>query len=258
MASLMKSAAVALSSAALLLSAAPAAAATYISYLEYWNGVKGSETVALNDPLGDVLIEELPDGNSLKITATLYDGAKWQQSGKNDLFGFSLADDGNTVVAESYSNVLHDSNGFERQPYGTFTDSFYAFEMKKGVPERASGANGRLTNVFEFTLSNSGGMTFAGSDAVYGLDGKLLAMGTTGNRLVSNEASKNTIGGWWFVGHFWQPNGNTFNIAARDAFCVDDCGGGGTSVPEPSTWALMLIGFGGAGALIRRRRYAAA
>jgi hypothetical protein len=33
---------------------------------------------------------------------------------------------------------------------------------------------------------------------------------------------------------------------------------GGTAVPEPSTWALMLLGFGGAGALIRRRRYAAA
>lgn len=27
-----------------------------------------------------------------------------------------------------------------------------------------------------------------------------------------------------------------------------------TNVPEPSTWAMMLLGFGGAGALIRRRR----
>lgn len=34
--------------------------------------------------------------------------------------------------------------------------------------------------------------------------------------------------------------------------------GGMVAVPEPSTWALMLMGFGGAGALIRRRRYAAA
>jgi hypothetical protein len=30
------------------------------------------------------------------------------------------------------------------------------------------------------------------------------------------------------------------------------------SVPEPSTWALMILGFGGAGAVIRRRRHAAA
>ncbi|MGH6911978.1 MAG: PEPxxWA-CTERM sorting domain-containing protein, partial [Phenylobacterium sp.] len=27
-----------------------------------------------------------------------------------------------------------------------------------------------------------------------------------------------------------------------------------TMVPEPSTWAMMLLGFGGIGAMIRRRR----
>ncbi|MGZ3402392.1 MAG: PEPxxWA-CTERM sorting domain-containing protein [Phenylobacterium sp.] len=30
-----------------------------------------------------------------------------------------------------------------------------------------------------------------------------------------------------------------------------------TAVPEPSSWALMIVGFGGAGALLRRRRRAA-
>lgn len=34
--------------------------------------------------------------------------------------------------------------------------------------------------------------------------------------------------------------------------------GGITSVPEPGTWALMIMGFGGAGAMIRRRRAVAA
>ena len=29
-----------------------------------------------------------------------------------------------------------------------------------------------------------------------------------------------------------------------------------TAVPEPSTWALMILGFGGVGTLLRRRRYA--
>jgi hypothetical protein len=27
-----------------------------------------------------------------------------------------------------------------------------------------------------------------------------------------------------------------------------------TAVPEPTTWAMMLLGFGGIGAMIRRRR----
>jgi hypothetical protein len=37
-----------------------------------------------------------------------------------------------------------------------------------------------------------------------------------------------------------------------------DCngGGGGNVIPEPSTWVLMILGFGGAGAMLRRRRTA--
>jgi hypothetical protein len=37
--------------------------------------------------------------------------------------------------------------------------------------------------------------------------------------------------------------------------CRVNCGGGGgNEVPEPSTWALMILGFGGAGAMLRRRK----
>ncbi len=42
--------------------------------------------------------------------------------------------------------------------------------------------------------------------------------------------------------------------------CTTNCGGGGGGgvVPEPATWAMMIMGFGAAGALIRRRRTLAA
>ena len=33
-------------------------------------------------------------------------------------------------------------------------------------------------------------------------------------------------------------------------------GGGGNEVPEPATWMMMIMGFGGVGALLRRRRTA--
>jgi hypothetical protein len=29
-------------------------------------------------------------------------------------------------------------------------------------------------------------------------------------------------------------------------------------IPEPGTWALMILGFGGSGAMLRRRRHALA
>jgi hypothetical protein len=61
----------------------------------------------------------------------------------------------------------------------------------------------------------------------------------------------------------WDINGNFVSFAALDpgsryenwTFASQDIvpiGGGG--VPEPSTWAMMLVGFGGLGAVLRRRR----
>jgi len=40
--------------------------------------------------------------------------------------------------------------------------------------------------------------------------------------------------------------------------CRDCGGGGGNEVPEPATWAMMIMGFGGVGAMLRRRRTALA
>lgn len=49
---------------------------------------------------------------------------------------------------------------------------------------------------------------------------------------------------------------NNLNYHGND-FALDDISFSG-AVPEPTTWALMIMGFGGAGAMLRRRRVLAA
>jgi hypothetical protein len=55
----------------------------------------------------------------------------------------------------------------------------------------------------------------------------------------------------YFTSDIWTGNqtGNTGNVAAL---------AGDASVPEPAAWALMLVGLGGLGALMRSQRRAAA
>jgi hypothetical protein len=104
---------------------------------------------------------------------------------------------------------------------------------------------------------------------------------TTGSRVWTladlNPASHATSSGgmvqqvFLVFGPVNPPNDVSFGVdGAADALISDDvngidchcityalAGAGGGSVPEPAAWALMLAGFGLAGAALRRRAYAA-
>lgn len=68
--------------------------------------------------------------------------------------------------------------------------------------------------------------------------------------------------GEYFTKIIFSPNDNQtapifseFELGATATLCNSPtCPGGGGAVPEPASWALMIFGFGAAGAVLRNRR----
>jgi len=239
--------ALAFTAAATLAAPAVASAATYYSQLEYRDGLVGPQT-----PYGTVMLEET-DANTVKVTVTLANAASLfvNTGGPHDPFLFNLPAVSQVTVqnsgAQDFSYVGDGS--YEATPFGTFTDKIGCCLIHGGKKDGQEGngqANGDPPPLI-FTVFNAGGLTFAGVGATFDPNtGKLLTTGT-GNHFVSNS------GGWWFSADIYDgATGQTYNVAARDAF------GPTNAVPEPAAWALMITGFGAAGAMLRRRRTALA
>lgn len=69
--------------------------------------------------------------------------------------------------------------------------------------------------------------------------------------------------GWTQFSYVWNSGANTSAMVelinrnlepSGNDFVLDDLSFSGAAVPEPATWAMMITGFGAAGAMIRRRR----
>ena len=148
-------------------------------------------------------------------------------------------DDPNAITINNPVGTFSDAGrgSFNNTPFGDFTNQIAC----------CGGGNGQVNgqqDPLNFTVSDPNGITFAGIGATISGSGQLLTTGT-GDHFFS------TPGGWWFSADIYDgATGQTYNVAARDAFTQ--------GVPEPATWALMILGFGGAGSLLRRRRMVAA
>jgi hypothetical protein len=212
--------------------------------LEYRDGLTGPQT-----PYGTVTVQEL-NPNTVKVTVTLTNSASLfvNTGGPHDPFLFStVASDTVTTQNTGAQDFFDGGRGaFNATPFGTFTNKIGCCLVHGGKKDGQEG-NGQTNGdppPLIFTLSNSAGLTFAGVGATFDSAGKLLTTGT-GDRFLSNA------GGFWFAADIYDgATGRTYNVAAKDAF-VDRTR---TGVPEPGTWALMLVGFGGAGAMLRSRR----
>jgi len=94
-----------------------------------------------------------------------------------------------------------------------------------------------------------------------------LAARINGDWLSPVAQATSTTGQWTQYSYVWNSGAATTanvelinrNLAWQgNDFTLDDISFNGAAVPEPATWALMIMGFGTAGAMLRRRRLAVA
>jgi len=174
-------------------------------------------------------------------------------------------------------NAVHAANVAAPAGYGDFTVADWdGNQNNQGLSGGGSATDLAFFDQATFTVSaaDAGLWSFRlGID--FGLGGTLLVDGV--------ELDTKTFDLWWGgagnYGNTSQLLSGSINLGAGDhtlqAYGFEACCDGGTGgqylaptsrefqdfttsvgVPEPATWGLMILGFGGAGAILRRRRAA--
>jgi hypothetical protein len=119
-----------------------------------------------------------------------------------------------------------------------------------------------FTDGFSFYYSSSTAASINVYDALNGT-GNILATLNLTAQFTGNNCTGDPTGGFcnWtpigvtFAGTAHSINfGGTANQTTYDNITFGSAIPGGAPVPEPSTWAMMLLGFGAVGAAMRRRR----
>lgn len=77
------------------------------------------------------------------------------------------------------------------------------------------------------------------------------ALGNGANKYIVTASGGDVIKSFDFLFEPAVDDVKQFRLLAVD-------GGGGGAVPEPAAWAMMILGFGGVGAMMRRKRHALA
>jgi hypothetical protein len=221
-----------------------AQAASYVAQLEYRD--TGGGPAFFSNEFGQVAIEEL-DPNTVRLTVTLSSPLSLfvNTGGPHDPFLFNTLNDNTVTIlppVDTFSDGGHGS--FAAAAFGTLTDKIAC----------CTGGNGQVngeTPPLVFTVFNASGISFAGNAAI-SVAGEVITAAGTDEHFASNDD------GWWFVADIFDgATGVAYNVGARHVF-EGPVGPQGT-IPEPAAWTLMILGFGGVGALARgRRRFRAA
>lgn len=216
--------------------------ATAASYTSYTSVLSGGSLIDFEGMAEGTLIDTQYAG----VTFSQTPGGRPQIDNLPPLFGYG---------ASSGSGVLTGS-----------TEGGNAFPTVAGMTATfSSGHNG-----VELFFSDTAPLGGAYPITIYGAGGSILA---SFNLAAADILPPGYAGGSFpsagtfplpgiFVGYTSGTN-NIFGIgvgpgaSANDAFAIDDLRfTTGGVIPEPTTWAMMVIGFGGVGAMIRRRQRA--
>ena len=143
------------------------------------------------------------------------------------VLNFTFSPDGNSAVAS-----------FNSSGAGTTFSDTYTFTLPAGFASTAltsAAVNGMTDTAFSSVVLNGNTLTTNSSGAIDEKSLLNVAVNPGGNILVVNGTS----GGLYSYGG---------NVSFNKLTAVQ------TGVPEPASWALMIMGFGGIGGALRNRR----
>lgn len=142
-----------------------------------------------------------------------------------------------TPGAESIPGQTSSTHSFDAVS-GAFTDTF-SFELPTGIVGFTLSSIGFLQNsALTVTSFNFNGVTIPVSNTPAGAGGNVVMAASSALPVVLGGPQVLTINGF---------GGGEAVFSGTATF-------GAAVVPEPGAWALMMLGFGGTGALLRRRR----
>lgn len=147
-----------------------------------------------------------------------------------NLSGWSPAADGNNSLDINGWVAGQISQSFNTVVGQTYTVSFAYSRNAAGAPDPATADVSAGGQVIHVTSPNDPSL-----------------FGTVGSMLWQT-------GSFTFVGTGYDTLVLTSTVPGNGGVYFDDFVVSGPAVPEPTTWTLMILGFGGAGALLRRRR----
>lgn len=189
--------------------------------------------------LADVTI--IAGNNPGSLDTILLDG----DDDGSDPFLAGLSDDGWTVQLQSDENIVASGGPGQAWVVGTLDDGLHFLEVT---------TPGATFEAAEFKINAPNGPPVPWDITIDAFD--------SGNLQFSESFTGITNDQFFNV---FATNGQTitsvrFTITSNTEVALGQLRLGGIAgvIPEPTTWALMILGFGGAGAMLRRRRPAEA